>query len=584
MNRKNDNVQLMVSCITVMVLLAFYGIAYYCLNTDLKSIFDEGFFFLSFNQTSTFTAFSQPLSLGREILKALFPGISGWDVLALRKLTFGIKVAGLIAMILGAVFFVRKRKEADSRGSVLSVVSCILLLGLFIIPSVVVSSNDELVFGEMVVVALCLCAVCVSEKWLKNVLTALVGFVSLFTMLCDAPGGGMLLLLSLFFLCFYSGFTWAETVKTLAYAILGVVLAVVLMHFAVVSIPECIGFVKGVLVQITDKSVSSSHSLTKMIVGILLNVRDLIITVVSLFGVTYVARLAGKYSKKEWLGVVVGLALFIGYYKWQVKPGVAFANVMTWLFLMTWQMKKEKSRSDVGEVVLLLFLFLLPFCLSLGSNSGFIYKSKIVIVPWGFLLFYMVRMVKERSPYLSNILYLFVFVLVMLGPGRYLINCLSRDTYRFDKEAPIARMHLTRPQYDFYNEVYDILSDYGYESRKDTLLGFCFNEMTLVAVDAVPYSNDQQPEEFLQHGRDLPRPSFLILSSWDQKQLSRRFEELGWNVSEEFDVYPLKSHPDPGSGYSRERSTLYCLKARKVSASDTLNEDNETDHHYHQPQ
>lgn len=567
MNNRNSRAQLIVSSISVFLLVSFYIIAFYCLNKDLKSIFDEGFFFISFKPASTFTAFSQPLSLGREILKALFPDIAGWDILSLRRLTYGLKLSGLIVLLLAAFFFVRKRKEADSLNTLVSVISCILLLGLFIIPSIVVSSDDELVFGEMVAVALCLCAVCMSKGWVKVVLTSLVGCVSFFTMLCNTPGGGMLLLLSLFFLCFYSGFKWADAIETIAYAFLGVVLGILIMHFAVVSIPEVVGFVKGVLFQIMDESVGSSHSLTKLIVCILLNIRDLTIVVVSLFGITYVSRMAGQFFKKDWLAVVIGLFLFVLYYKWLVKPGVSFATIMTWLFLMAWLSKKETDRSDAGETVLLLFLFLLPFCLTIGSNSGFVFKSKIVIVPWGLLLFYMTLKVKERNPHLSNALYLFVFVLVMMDPGRYLVNCLTRESYHFEKEAPIARMHLSKPQYDFYNEVYDVLGDYGYVSRQDTVLGFCFNEMTLVAVDAVPYSNDQQPEEFLQHGKDhLPRPSFLILSSWDEKRLSARFNELGWKLKEDYDVYTLKSHTDPNSSYRNERSTVYCLKERKRSA------------------
>jgi hypothetical protein len=337
------------------------------------------------------------------------------------------------------------------------------------------------------------------------------------------------------------------------------------MHIFVISIPECRDFFLTALSQTTDNSTASHHSLYKLFISILLNIKALIIIVVSLFGITYVSQLIGRYTGKEWLSLIVGLGLFFVYYKWQVKPGVDFACIMTWLFLMTWVSYGRHDRSLSGENVLALFLFLLPFCLSIGSNSGFIYKSRTVIVPWGLLLFLMINWVIKRKPGYSTLLYLFVFALVMIGPGRYLINCLSWESDHFDQEKPIARMNLSKAQYDFYTEVYNILGDYGYVSQKDTLLGFCFNEMTIVAMDAIPYSNDQQPEEFLQHNTNaLPRPSFIILSEWDETVLSPFFSSIGWQFPDDYDFYKLESNPDPDANYDSSQSTLYCLKNRRI--------------------
>ena len=126
-------------------------------------------------------------------------------------------------------------------------------------------------------------------------------------------------------------------------------------------------------------------------------------------------------------------------------------------------------------------------------------------------------------------------------------------------------MNLSKAQYDFYNEVYNILGDYGYVSQQDTLLGFCFNEMTIVAVDAIPYSNDQQPEEFLQHNTNtLPRPSFIILSEWDETVLSSSLYTIGWQFPDDYDCYRLESNPDPDANYDSSQSTLYCLKGRRI--------------------
>ena len=564
MNRKYESVRIGIFLVTGLLLVALYVIAFLCLDKDLKSIFDEGFFFLCFKPRASFTAFTQPLSLGNDVLTAFFPGMAHWDILSLRRFSFFLKLTGLAAMLSSSVFFVRKQRRPESRDSYLLLVLCILLMGLVVIPSVVVSLNDELLFCEMLVLSLCLTAVSLSNKWMEAVLACLVGVVSFFAMLCNAPGGGMLFLLSVLFLVFYPAIQWPDRIRAAIFAMAGIFLGVGIMHLWVISIPDCLGFVKEALALTSGSGAGAHHSLSKLMVSILLNIRDLIITVVSLSGITYVSRLAGRYFKKSWLEVVVGMFLFVIYYKWQVKPGIGFANIMTWLFLMTVIFYGERKPVPVRDWVLLLFLFLLPFCLSLGSNSGFVFKSKTVIVPWGILLFLMIEMTEKTKPYRSLILFLFVFTFIMISPGRYLVKCLSRDSYHFDQEAPVARMDLSRAQSDFYEEVHGVLEEYGFESRQDTLLGFCFNEMTVVAMDAVPYTNDQYPEEFLRHQGRLPRPSFLILGRWDEKVVSSFLESMDWRLSEDYDAVQLKSNPDPHSSYSKDsQSTLYCLKARK---------------------
>ena len=125
-------------------------------------------------------------------------------------------------------------------------------------------------------------------------------------------------------------------------------------------------------------------------------------------------------------------------------------------------------------------------------------------------------------------------------------------------------MQLNTNQKNFYDEVYDNLNDYGYISGNDTLLGFCFNEMTVIAMDAIPYTNDQQPEEFLMHSKEkLIKPNFMILSEWDEKVLSPFFESLEWDFPESYDVIKLKNNPDHNSGWGLNQSILYCLKKRR---------------------
>ena len=574
MKRKKEVIQFLTYGITALALMALYIIAFHCLNKDLKSIFDEGYFFTSLQPRSTFAAYTQPLSLGSNILNAVFPNIVHWDVLSLRRLSFCLKILGLFILSLSSIYFVKKQKDPKSLLSYFILILCIFGVSLLAIPSVVVSMNDELLFCEVLVLSFCLCAVSFPNKWLVAVSVCLVGVCSFFAILCNAPGGVMLLLLSFLFLIFYPGFSRSSALRITLLATLGIVLGVGIMHVKVIRIPDCLAFVNEALSQTAGSSTTSHHSLTRLLISILLNIRDLIITVVSLLGITYVSNLLGRITKKKWMEILIGILLFIIYYKWQVKPGIEFGTIITWLFMMA-VIEHIKSKSlSAKEWVLLCFLFLLPFCLSIGSNSGFVFKAKTVIVPWGLLLYYMIETTRDKCPYRSIILYLFVFALLMINPGRYFVGCLSRDSYRFDKEEPICRMHLSKAQYDFYNEVHDVLDSYGYKSHSDTLLGFCFNEMTVVAMNAIPYTNDQYPKEFLQHQGPLPRPSFIILGQWDEMVISPFIETLGWGLDEDYDSFIMKSNPDPDAGYDNSQSTLYCLKSRRLSVNTTDNNDN----------
>ncbi len=570
MGNRKFNINLFISAVSVLVLAALYFVAFRCLDKDLKSLFDEGFFYLGFRPRQDFTVFTQPLSLGNDLLTAIFPSLGRWDILALRRLAFFSKLSGLLVLCASTLYFFKKEKRNCSVGSALMLVSCILLLGLYIIPSIAININDELVFLEMVVLSLAFLSLGTDKSGIKWVLWCLIGLFSFLAVLCNAPGGIMLYLLSVLFICLYPDRDRPGHSRMIPASIAGLLAGLVIMHFCIISIPDFLSFIKSGISQTSGDYTAAHHSLSRLLVSILLNIRNLILTVVSMLGITFIAEWIKRITKKDWPAILAGLILFAIYYIWQVKPSVGIPNVMTWLLLMTVLVFHDKVSWTKKDIVLVLYLFLMPFALSLGSNSGFLFKSTTVIVPWGILLFILSAKSREDSPAYSAALFLLVSVLVLMGPGLYYLNCMHRESYSFNKEYPIARMDLSKPQSDFFAETYGLLGQYGYQSQKDTILGFCFNEMTIVAMDAVPYTNDQHPEEFLTHDLEgLPRPDFMILSEWDIKKLTPRFEEMGWGFPDDYDIHEMETNPDPGSGYPHTNSTMFCLKERRLPCSST---------------
>lgn len=296
-------------------------------------------------------------------------------------------------------------------------------------------------------------------------------------------------------------------------------------------------------------------------------------TLVMLCGITYLCGLIQHELGKKWLTIVVGVVLFVIMYKWQVKPEIKIVSIVTWMVLMSWVIMRD-AQPDVriwdDKIILVLFLFLMPMAISVGSNLGFMNKATTFIVPWGVLLYFLSDMTTNSNKLFSVGILVFVFSLILFGHCRGLL-LQQHDDAVFADEYPIARMQLNENQFGFYKEVYDVLNDYGYKSQQDTILGFCFNEMTIVAMDAVPYTNDQLPEEFLLHDKGMcVKPTFMILSEWDVEVLKPFLTLLVGEIAEEYDVFKLKNNPDPDSGYSMTQSTLYCLKNRRIKSPNFL--------------
>lgn len=550
----------------VLFLLALYGYIYVHLENDLKTIFDEGIFFLGLKFGSSFVVQAPSLSLCGAVEKAFFPCIEDLDVLALRRLAFGVKGIGMTFLLISSCFFLYKDRKEKQLSSYLVMVACILLMGLFVMPSVVISSNDMALFFEMTSLSFCLLTVSTTKKAWEYVCMGLTGLSCFFAMLVMPPGGVMIGVLCFLFLIFYRGFDKKKLLEVFFGMFSGVAIGVVIMHLFVISLPEVAAFIKQALDSTSDGANSSHHSLANLFVQFLLNIRDLIMTVTILCGVAFVSDLVYRKCGRIWLAVLVGVLLFVILYKWQVKPGIGFASIVSWLLLMTLLLltKDKKNVVNWNDVALVMFLWLLPFGQSLGSNLGFLYKSTVFIMPWGVLLFFMYYLTKQTNQLFAKGILAFVFALVLFNNIRGMARQDNSDTVAFAKEYPIARMQLNKDQYSFFEEVYGIMEDYDYRSKMDTVLAFCFNEMTIVAIDAVPYTSDQLPNEFLLHDKNkLVRPTFMILSEWDLDVLETLYEELGWNYPDAYDRYELINNPDPNAGYSMTQSTLFCLKDRR---------------------
>ena len=560
---------LLIAVLAFCHLLSFMG-----LDRDLVSVYDEGFFFLINKPNELFTVQTRPLSLANELQQGLFPNIGEWDVLTLRRVACAMKLLGVVMLVFSALAFFRKAVQNENKAVFsLEMVGCILLVGLKTMFTVVLSGNTFVFFCEMVVLSLSLLAVSVQKKWMKNLIVGIAGFFIFVSMLCNAPAGGMLLILVFLFLVFYDGSSRKKTWSLIAMLSIGIMSALLVTHFAIISFSDITQFIQMALNQTTSGGDASHHSLLKVFVTVLLGVRDIIITTLPLLGIALLLSWAGEKGRKKWLLFLCALVLFYIVQKWQVKPKIYFCSVMTcgmMLYLLK-QFEKGENLLKNNIFILCAYLYLMPLFLSFGTNTTIMDRTMHFCAPWGLLIFLLGKDYEDRIVIKNkngDWLYVFFVVFLLFPALKGMVHSWSYESYVFDKEKPIARMKLTSDQYNYYNEVWDYLKGYGYSSQRDTLLGFCNNEMTVVAMDAIPYTNDQQPTEFKLHDpQNITMPSFMILSEWDAEYLEPYFDSLWPNYRETYDVFEMKHNADPGGAL---QSTIYLRKNRRLAEPNTV--------------
>lgn len=555
---KNKLITILWSFIAVF-LLGCCMYEYFILPYDLFSLFDEGFFYLSTVFTDPVVS-TQPLSLRIEVINACISNPGQYDVLTLRQFAFILKSIMIVCLICCSCLFVYK-KYAEKRTHIyLVLISSYLLFGTFLLPSHVINTNDLVMVFVGFAFAICLLYAATSKAIIKYIEVAMVGIVCFLTTLFNLPAGCMMIALCALFMIFYEGFTVRNTIYILLSGLVGLMIGVLITHFCIYSIQDCYDFLQKGIIQTTNSVSESNHSLKRVIFVICFGFRDLTITTLILCGITYICTIIQKVFNKDWIAIVSALILFFIAYKWQVKPGMTIASILCWFTIMFLNYHFTYKELKREEVLLIIFAFIMPIGLVFGTDTSIIVKAISCGIPWGFLVYYLYYLARPEVRKFA-IVGMIIIGCCMLSYVDFSYLSSNQEKLHFDNEKPIARMNLTKDQKAFYDEVYGVLSENGFVGERDTLLGFCFNEMTIVAMGAIPYSTDQHPEQFRIHDFDkLPIPKYMIFSEWDSTVLYNRLSELDWDFPNGYNYYKCQNNPDPSSGYEMTQSMIYCRK------------------------
>lgn len=558
---KDKNTFLNIVWSTVVVLLIGVCVYEYCtLSYNLKSLYDEAYFYILSVFSDNVVVYTYPPSLAMDALHRLIPNVEQCDVLTMRHYAYAAKAMALVLLLLCSCFFVYKRHKERKLYPYLALAASTLLIGIWKLPSISFSWDDVVFCLVTNAFSLCLLYAAISKKLVKNIVVVLIGIVALFTLLCNLPAGCMLTALCALFLILEDYQSIKLSLLIIVYGLVGLIIGLLITHLCIIPIPDILEFLQEGFSHTAGGNGEEAHSLTKVVLVIFFGIRDLLITTLLLCGITYIGRICHKVFSKSWLTISVALVCFAVAYIWQAKPEITMASIMCWFTIMFLVYHMREKVLNKRDVILVLFAFILPIGAVFGTNTSILGKAIECSASWGFLIFYLYYLsrLEVRKYVLAG---LFIAACVILTSVDFMIIRNHKNYAPFEYETRIKGMQLNASQKAFYDEVYAELSKNGYEIGKDTILGFGFNDMTILAMGAMPYTNDQQPGELLQHDfRDLPVPDYIIFTEWDSVVLCTRLSELDWDFPEAYKYYKCINNPDPNSGYNMTQSIIYSRK------------------------
>ncbi len=548
--------------IVVVLLIGLFTIFYLKLPNYLTSEFDEGYFYTTSVFSNEVEVYTTPPSMATEMIHVLTPDIHSHDILSLRQYAFIASSIALIFFLFSSCVYMYRRYAEKKVYSYFALIASCLLLSIGAFPTMVINWNTIIYICVTVAFSLCLLSSIAPNRYIRYSLIVMIGIVALFLFLVNLPACCMLLLLCYLFLILDGGCDIIKAVSVALFGLLGMAIGLLITHLFIIPIPAIHSFFLDNIANTTAEGENDAHNIQLVILVILFAVRNLIITTLLLCGITYICKIIQRQFAKPWLTIAIGFVCFFIIYKWQAKPQIYAASIIAWFTIMFLVHQVRHKAIEKHELLLVLFAFCLPIGTVFGTDVDVLRKAVLTSASWGFLLFYLYYLIRpEIRKY--TLLGWIILAFVIVEPSDFLFAIKQSEASHFEQPTPVSRMNLTDNQKAFYDEVYDELSNHGYQIGKDTLLGFCFNQMTVVAMGAFPYTNDAQPTDFLRHDlTSLPSPKYIIFSEWDSITLYNRLLELDWNFPDRYSYYKCVhcANPELKNKLNHTQSMIYCRK------------------------
>ena len=112
----------------------------------------------------------------------------------------------------------------------------------------------------------------------------------------------------------------------------------------------------------------------------------------------------------------------------------------------------------------------------------------------------------------------------------------NSDTYFTKGNEDFAQLILTDDQYNYLNNVIDIMNENGYIPDSSVVFTTEYDWSTVYAIDAKLSSNFYQKRNFLFFPKDkMLQPDFIFMCEWDKMEIGQELHAMPWGWPQEFD-------------------------------------------------
>ena len=519
---------------------------------NIDSIYDEGFHYLFLQDALNGTI--NGISQWANMIVALLPSSICTSVLALRIIGLCLPICTSI------VFCLLTQKIAVSTKE--KIIYFIMVFFL-IIPSVggIMVCYNEISQCLLLTSCATLYRLCYDTNRIRNSIWAgFTGFLLAVSLFSIFPSAVILCGCSIFLICIRYWKKWTDLVLYLLCGIIGISIALLLVHLFVADLYDIIQGMKATTKTVT--TVSRGYDPISFILKILLFIRDFAFCTFVILGIYAIGNVIARWSKI--LAIITFIISILLYYHYQIKPQVAISMIMTSLWLIPIYQKSIETNVSFKnimdfETIFMMFLICYPLLASIGTNVYIGSKMSYFLIPW-VLLLWKLDFVSSKSLSCNGGLIAISIILLLSAYSSFQAIDYSKNRVEY---GGFKGLYMTDTQEKHYCRVDSILSLYNFRRNESVVYTTQLSMVTLAYMEGVPCGVFFQPTDFVCHASEVKcAPDFLFMCKYDENAAGETLKHMNWGWPDEFDKYYIGTPETVDVGYPTER-WLYCRKSLK---------------------
>ena len=269
----------------------------------------------------------------------------------------------------------------------------------------------------------------------------------------------------------------------------GVILCLAYMHFCICPLDKVVEAMRFTASYFTKTGYHYDPFSFAIAIGLFL--RDCIFIFVFYIGAYCLSRRV-QSKRFAWIGGTMYLLLVFVYIHYQKKPVISsamfFSSVVLIPLLFENNMVGKSWKVLISnDSIVRAVLFCFPLIAAMGTNTALSSRITCFLVAWAFLWFDR-KMDTKWYVTLAAIL----IMLLPLAKGTYDSLKDKENCVYFNKgNKHFAEIAITEKQKDYFDRVYDLMTDYGYKPDSSVVFTAMFDYATVYAFDAKLSSNFQ---------------------------------------------------------------------------------------------